>query len=67
MQAEYLPRIFDRFTQFSERKEKGTIGLGLAIAKEIIEEHGGDISVASKVGEGTVFTFWLPISVEENS
>lgn len=67
MQAEYLPRIFDRFTQFSERKEKGTIGLGLAIAKEIIEEHGGDITVASKVGEGTVFTFWLPISVEENS
>jgi len=67
MQSEFLPRIFDRFTQFSERKEKGTIGLGLAIAKEIIEEHGGDITVTSKIGEGTMFTFWLPVSVEENS
>ena len=66
IRSEFLPKIFDRFTQFSERKEKGTIGLGLAIAKEIIEEHGGDITVVSKIGEGTTFIFWLPISVEEN-
>ncbi len=67
IRSEFLPKIFDRFTQFSERKEKGTIGLGLAIAKEIIEEHGGDITVVSKIGEGTTFTFWLPTGVEENT
>jgi signal transduction histidine kinase len=59
---EYLPKIFDRFTQFSERGKSGTIGLGLAIVKDIIEQHGGDIQVSSRIGEGTVFTFWIPVS-----
>ncbi len=57
---EYLPHIFDRFTQFSERGKSGTIGLGLAIVKDIIEQHGGDIQVQSKPGEGASFTFWIP-------
>ena len=56
----YLPHIFDRFTQFSERGKSGTIGLGLAIVKDIIEQHGGDIQVHSRSGEGTRFTFWIP-------
>lgn len=56
----YLPHIFDRFTQFSERGKSGTIGLGLAIVKDIIEQHGGDIQVHSRPGEGTSFTFWIP-------
>jgi len=64
IEEKYLPRIFDRFTQFSEREKTGTIGLGLAIVKEIIEQHGGDISVISKVGKGTTFTFWIPIETE---
>ena len=65
IEEKYLPKIFDRFTQFSEREKSGAIGLGLAIVKEIIEEHGGDIIVESKVGKGTTFTFWIPFGGEE--
>jgi signal transduction histidine kinase len=61
----YLPRIFDRFTQFSERGKSGTVGLGLAIVKDIIEQHGGDVAVESRLGEGTTFTFWIPDLAEE--
>ncbi|MBN1833245.1 MAG: HAMP domain-containing histidine kinase [Deltaproteobacteria bacterium] len=63
---QYLPRIFDRFTQFSERGESGTIGLGLAIVKDIIEQHGGDIQVESSPGKGTTFIFWIPAEEEES-
>lgn len=67
IQPEYLPHIFDRFTQFSERGKSGTVGLGLAIVKDIIDQHGGDIKVKSRVGEGTSFTFWIPGSIKENT
>ena len=62
---EYLPHIFDRFTQFSERGKSGTIGLGLAIVKDIIEQHGGDIRVESSPGKGTTFIFWIPVEEGE--
>jgi signal transduction histidine kinase len=62
----HLPRIFDRFTQFSEREKLGTIGLGLAIVKEVIEQHGGNIIAESCPGQGTVFIFWIPESLEAN-
>jgi signal transduction histidine kinase len=65
IEAKFLPKIFDRFTQFSEREKSGAIGLGLAIVKEIIEQHGGDITVESKVDQGTTFTFWIPAVSEE--
>jgi signal transduction histidine kinase len=65
IEEKYLPKIFDRFTQFSEREKSGAIGLGLAIVKEIIEQHGGDITVESKVGKGTAFRFWIPLDGEE--
>ncbi|MDH3566942.1 MAG: HAMP domain-containing histidine kinase [Desulfobacteraceae bacterium] len=65
IEEKYLPKIFDRFTQFSEREKSGAIGLGLAIVKEIIEQHGGDITVESKIGKGTTFTFWIPLGGEE--
>jgi signal transduction histidine kinase len=61
IEEKYLPRIFDRYTQFSEREKSGTIGLGLAIVREIIEQHGGDIRVESTVGSGTTFTFWIQV------
>jgi len=60
---EQLPHIFDKFYQADNQAQaatKGT-GLGLAIAKEVVEAHGGDIRVESKVGEGTTFVVSLPV------
>jgi signal transduction histidine kinase len=60
--AEQLPHIFDKFFQADNQAQaatKGT-GLGLAIAKEIVEAHGGKITVESRVGYGTTFVVILP-------
>ena len=54
-----LPFIFDEFFQAPERSEPGA-GLGLAIARELTEAHGGRIDVSSRVGEGARFTVTLP-------
>jgi signal transduction histidine kinase len=59
---EQLPHIFDKFYQADNQAQaatKGT-GLGLAIAKEIVEAHGGQITVESRVGHGTTFVVTLP-------
>jgi signal transduction histidine kinase len=57
--ASRLEKIFERFETSSE-PEKGGIGLGLAIAKEIVEVHQGEIRVESEEGKGSTFTFVLP-------
>jgi signal transduction histidine kinase len=60
---EDIPRLFEPFfrgTQSKHVQEEGT-GLGLAIAHAIIKQHGGSISVESRVGEGSTFTVTLPI------
>jgi two-component system, NtrC family, sensor kinase len=57
--AENLARIFDPF--FTTKSEGKGVGLGLAVSYGIIQAHGGDIEVKSKVGEGTTFTVSLPI------
>ncbi len=61
---EHLERIFDRLYQVGDmvkQREKGSgLGLGLAIAKSILEAHGGGIAVRSRVDCGTRFRFWLP-------
>ncbi len=59
-----LPHIFDRFyrADLSRSKVKADgYGLGLAIAKEIVKEHGGAIKVESKIRKGSVFSITLPI------
>ena len=62
IEAEQLPHIFDKFFQADNQAQaatKGT-GLGLAIAREIVEAHGGQIAVESRVGKGTTFVVTLP-------
>ncbi len=60
---EDLPYIFDRFHKAdkSRSKDKTGVGLGLYIVKNIIQAHYEEITVQSKAGEGTVFTFYLPV------
>ncbi|TCL76301.1 phospho-acceptor domain-containing protein [Hydrogenispora ethanolica] len=57
---EHLPKIFDRFYQVDNSRSKGQAGLGLSIAKSIIENHRGTIAAVSALGSGTTFTIHLP-------
>ena len=58
--AEALPRIFEPFYTTKE-SGRGT-GLGLAIVQQVVESHGGSITVESKVGTGTFFTLLFPLA-----
>ncbi|MBE9059711.1 ATP-binding protein [cf. Phormidesmis sp. LEGE 11477] len=58
----YQTKIFDKFVQVKTEKDVGGTGLGLAICKEIIKAHGGTIWVDSTPGQGSTFTFTLPVT-----
>lgn len=57
--------IFDRFFRVDSSRKKDGTGLGLSIVKQIVDLHGGDITVDSKVGEGTTFTIVLPFPINK--
>ena len=62
--AEDLPKIFRRFGkthQAATRRQFGGTGLGLALTRRLCQRLGGDISVASKLGTGSRFRFWIPL------
>ena len=57
-----IPRIFSRFwrSDASRERARGGLGVGLAITKEIIDQHNGTITIESEVGKGTTFTLRIP-------
>jgi len=70
IRPEELPRIFERFYKADRARSKtdfigpggGGSGLGLAIARHVVEAHGGRITAESTVGQGSTFTFSLPVA-----
>ncbi|MDD3931886.1 MAG: HAMP domain-containing sensor histidine kinase [Eubacteriales bacterium] len=67
---EHLEHIFNRFDQADEARTKGRLsntGLGLTMVKQIIEAHGGEITVQSTLAVGSTFTISLPKSSEQES
>lgn len=59
---ESLPRIFERFYRGDKSRTGGSAGLGLAIAREIVRAHRGEITVQSTVGQGSTFVVKLPLA-----
>ncbi len=63
IRPEEIPHLFERFRQIDrERLEQQGVGLGLAIARELIRLHGGEITVESVYGAGSCFTIRLPLN-----
>ena len=58
------PHVFDRFWRADKARSRadGGTGLGLAIVRQIVESHGGEIRLQSKVGVGSSFVIWLPVT-----
>jgi signal transduction histidine kinase len=60
MDARAQARAFDRFSRMAQGERSEGLGLGLPLARQLIEAHGGKLSLLSEVGQGTVLTIELP-------
>jgi two-component system phosphate regulon sensor histidine kinase PhoR len=60
-----VPRLTERFYRVDVKRsrEKGGTGLGLAIVKHIVNRHQGRLNIESRLGEGTIFTVFLPAAL----
>jgi two-component system phosphate regulon sensor histidine kinase PhoR len=67
IEKKHLPRLFERFYRVDKARSRalGGTGLGLSIVKHIAQAHGGQVTVDSTVGEGSVFTIHLPRDPEQ--
>jgi len=65
VQPEVLPHIFERFYRGDPARSSGRegAGLGLSLAKWVVDRHSGRIDVQSEPGRGSTFTIWLPINL----
>jgi signal transduction histidine kinase len=62
IEEEALPRVFGKFVRAVSERHYGGLGLGLYITRQIVEAHGGQVSVASRPHEGALFTVLLPVA-----
>ena len=68
MTPEQVERVFDKFYRVdSSNTAKQGLGLGMSIAKNIVEAHGGRIWVESELGKGTTVSFTLPLGPENSN
>lgn len=59
---EDLPHVFERFYKADRARREGGTGLGLSIVKHIVQMHGGEVTAASQPGEGSTFSFTVPLA-----
>ena len=64
---EHVPHVFERFYKVDRSRSDMGTGLGLAIVKHLVQAHGGDVGLTSVEGEGSVFTFTLPLGKKEEA
>lgn len=66
---EELPRVFERYYRADDGRVRAArgAGLGLSISRDIVRAHGGELTVESRLGEGSTFTMALPVQTEEDS